>query len=310
MRASGLILVTGANGFIGRHLTQALADLGFPARGLIRPSADPARLAGNPKVVRGDLLDHEAINTATAGVDTCIHLAALSSVTAAAADPDLAMRINTRSVGDLLAACRANGVRRFVLVSTIQVFGPVPASLLTESSRFDPHGPYATSKLEAERLALGSGGAMEVVVLRPSNVYGPGQSRAAVVADFVAKAVSGEPMVVRDPAVQRNFVYVGDAVSALIAAASEPAAAGHAINIVGRREVTIGHVAKAIWRTAGHADPSDPARAGDDDDAGAEPPPAGPTLAESLLGWRPVTPLAAGLSDCVEFERSRRRPEA
>lgn len=306
MSGHGPVLVTGANGFIGLHLMAALADLGWPTRALVRAATDPSDFAGTPEICRGDLLDGEAMARATSGVDTCLHLAAQSSVAVARADPDLTMRTNAAAVADLLAACRANRVRRFVLVSTIHVFGPPRGHPPTETDPFDPQDVYAASKLEAEGHALGPGGAMEVVVLRPANVYGPGQSRAAVVADFVARAVAGEPMTVRDPAVRRNFVYVGDIVRAVVAAASAPAAAGHAINLACGRAVTIGHLARTIWQAAGH--PVAPyAAPSDDDDTAVERIFMEPTLAERLLGWRPVTPLADGIAACVAAERKRLR---
>jgi UDP-glucose 4-epimerase len=296
----GLTLVTGAHGFIGRHLVAKLAGLGWPTRALIRAPTGTAGLAGSPEIARGDILDRAAMARATAGVDTCIHLAAQSSVAVGAEDPDLTMRTNAAAVADLLAACGVNGVRRFVLLSTIHVFGPAPARPLTATTPFDPRSAYALSKLEAERLVFGFDGAMDVVVLRPSNVYGPGQSRAAVVADMVARAVAGEPITVRDPAVRRDFVYVGDIVQALVAAASTPAAAGHAIDIESGQDITIGHLARLIWRAAGQPVP-------DDDDSATDQSLAGPTLADRLLGWRPTTSLPEGLAACVAAERERLR---
>ena len=302
----GLTLVTGANGFIGRHLVSALAGLGRPTRVLMRPSTHPPTLAGAPEIVLGDLLDGEGLERATAGVDTCIHLAAQPSVAVGAEDPTLTMRTNATAVADLLAACRRSGVRRFVLVSTNHVFGPVPAHLLTESTPFDPRSVYAASKLEAERHALSLGGELEVVVLRPSNVYGPGQSRAAVVPNLVARAIAGEAMVVKNPAARRDFVYVGDIVEALVAAASAPAAAGQAINLGSGRDIAIGELARIIWRVAGQAAMPGSALADDDAAAGERPRGAG-TPAERLLGWRATTPLLEGIAACVAAERVRLR---
>ncbi|WP_162375451.1 NAD-dependent epimerase/dehydratase family protein [Ancylobacter sp. TS-1] len=243
--------MTGATGFIGRHLVARLLNEGWQVVALVR-SADHGLAGDGVSVVSGDVRDAEAVRRGSAGADVFFHLAGQASVGAADEAPAEAIQINVTGTLNAAEACRANGIRRLVHVSTMHVFGPPPAVPADNERPFNPQSAYASAKLAAERLALAQGRAagFDVVVLRPSNVFGPGQSPPAVVAEFVALAAQERPIEAAQPDVRRSFLYVEDLIDALVCAAGDPAAGGLAFNLEAPGSLSIGELAGMIETTA------------------------------------------------------------
>lgn len=283
--------VTGATGFIGRHLVEHLVREEWAVAALVRDQGgEPAAARTLPEqvsLVRGDVTDELALAGGGARTDVFFHLAAQASVGKAAQIPGEAIDVNIAGTLNALEYCRANGVRRFVLLSTMRVLDHVTPSGKPSASRLSV---YAASKLTAERMALAYGRAagFEVVIVRSANVYGPGQATDAVVPEFVAKALSGQIIAPAVPGVRRDFLYVDDLVDALIRAGTVPGIDGQTFDLESGHSVSIGELADLVMQAAASKAPA----------AIANPQPvAGP------LGWSPRISIETGIARTVAAAR-------
>lgn len=234
-------LVTGGGGFIGSHLTAALAASGKDEVVVFDNFSTGNRT--NLKdirctIVEGDLRNPAALDEAVKGVDTVFHHAALCSVAKSMEDPVTTHDVNATGTLNLLEACRKAGVRRVVFASSSSVYGDSEALPKQENHPVAPLSPYAVSKLIGEhycQLYWKSFG-LETVALRYFNVFGPRQypnsEYAAVIPRFVSAILQGRtPEVYGDGSQTRDFTYVGDIVQANLAAASSKDAPGQIMNI-------------------------------------------------------------------------------
>lgn len=224
------VLVTGATGFVGHFLCERLLAEGIRVRGTLLASECPSALAGEVEPVTVEPLGCDtAWSHALSGIDTVIHLAARVHVMAdSAADPlSEFRRVNVEGTARLAREAAAAGVRRLVFISSIKVNGEETAVPYTDSSTVNPSDPYGISKWEAEQFLRGieAETGLEVVVIRPTLVYGPG-----VKANFLkllATVSSGIPLPLASIANRRSLVYVGNLVDAITLCAKHPRAAGN-----------------------------------------------------------------------------------
>ncbi len=233
--APEVVLVTGAAGFIGSHLVKALATGGRPVRALVLPGETVAHQGASAVV--GDVRDRAAMERACQGVGVVFHLAARVGDWGPEQDFQSTNVEGTRTV--LEAAAKA-GCRRFVMVSSITVYG---WQLHTDRCDEDlEHGEgvsaYSRTKSESERLVreFGRGHEMEVVLIRPGNVYGPGES--PWVSDLAEYLRQGRVPLIDGGRGDAGLVYVGNVVDALIAAGERARAAGRIYNVVDGHGVT------------------------------------------------------------------------
>ncbi|MCU0493047.1 MAG: SDR family oxidoreductase [Chloroflexaceae bacterium] len=242
------ILVTGGAGFIGSHLVRWLLAQGHHVRVLDNCSTGKRErltpLLADLQFIEGDICDMATVERASTGVELIFHLAAMVSVVQSVEQPRLAQETNANGSLHVLQAARAAGVRRVVQASTCAVYGNNEKLPLGEDELPQPLSPYALTKLAAEHWGqlYTSLYGLETVALRFFNVYGPGQDPAspyaAVVPRFVAALRAGkQPTIYGDGGQSRDFVFVGDIVQALWAAANAPEIGGGVFN-VGRGEAT------------------------------------------------------------------------
>ena len=217
------VLITGAGGFIGQHLSLALMKSGWDVRGIGRSTRPP--LLSGIEWMTGDILDRSFGDAAVAGSDIVIHLACLP-LRESAQDPVLASRINTEGTLRVLEAARRSGVKRFIFTSTSQVYGggsPLPNK---ESDPPRPDSAYAASKYTAEIWceAYRQMYAMPVLILRLFNVYGlsaDGTPRPTVETLFLQQVKDGrQPIITGNPQSGRDFTHVEDVVRAIVMALS------------------------------------------------------------------------------------------
>ncbi len=278
--------VTGASGFVGRHLTAALRDAGW--RVLTSARHGPADLCG-------DLL---RVPLRGVSVDVVFHLAAFADPKQSHANPSLPYADNADVTARLLAETRAG---RYVLASTCQVYGP-SAEPCSEAAALSPRNPYAASKLCAEALALASG--KDVVVLRPYNHTGPGQSDAYVcprIARQIAQAEAGlGPRRLEVGALEprRDFFDVRDMVRAYRLAA-EAAKAGEVYNVATGHAVSIGDVVQILTAESRVRLSVHPGKGEADLISGNF------SKFRAATGWRPAIPLQKTLLDLLEHERKQ-----
>ena len=253
-------LITGAAGFLGSSLANHLAREGHQVRGLDDLSAgDPQALAPDVHFTRGDVSDRPKLWTLLQEVDVVYHLAARVSVPESILYPRDYNNVNVGGTVALMEAMRDVGVRRVVLASSGAVYGDLADQPLKESTTPAPRSPYAVSKLSAEYYVRTIGGlwGIETVSLRIFNAYGPGQhlpaSHPPVVPHFLKQALRGGSLVVHGDGNQtRDYVFVDDVVSAMVAAATAPNINGLTINIGSGKETSLRGLVKAVQNVTGN----------------------------------------------------------
>ncbi|HVS01945.1 MAG TPA: NAD-dependent epimerase/dehydratase family protein [Thermoanaerobaculia bacterium] len=244
------VLVTGAAGFIGSHLSEALVARGARVRALDDFSTGKRdNLAGCRdaiELIEADIRDPQACRQACADVALVFHQAALGSVPRSMADPAATIAVNVTGTANVFTAARDAGIRRVVYASSSSVYGDSDELPKREGREGLPLSPYALSKRLDEELAavFSRCFGLELVGLRYFNVYGPRQDPwgqyAAVIPRFVAAHLAGEaPHVYGDGRQSRDFTFVGDAVSANLLAAAAPADACGVYNVATGRETTL-----------------------------------------------------------------------
>jgi UDP-glucose 4-epimerase len=293
-------LITGAAGFLGSSLANHLAREGHQVRGLDDLSTgDPQALVADVHFTRGDVRDRPKLWTLLQEVDVVYHLAARVSVPESVLYPLDYTHVNVDGTVALMEAIRDVGVRRVILASSGAVYGDQPEQPLQETHTPNPRSPYAVSKLSAEYYVRTIGGlwGIETVSLRIFNAYGPGQhlpaSHPPVVPHYLKQALRGGTLVVHGSGTQtRDFVFVDDVVSALVAAATAPNLNGLVINIGSGKETSIRDLIKAVLEvTASQADVIYNAQTS----GGVSRMCADITLAKQKLNYRPSISLMDGL---------------
>jgi len=252
-------LITGAAGFLGSSLANQLAREGHQVRGLDDLSTgDPQALAPDVLFTRGDVSDRPKLWTLLQDVDVVYHLAARVSVPESVLYPRDYNTVNVGGTVALMEAMRDVGVRRVVLASSGAVYGDLGDQTLTESITPNPRSPYAVSKLAAEFYIRTIGGlwGIETVSLRIFNAYGPGQHLSAshppVVPHYLRQALRGGTLVAHgDGSQTRDYVYVDDVISALVAAATAPNINGLVINVGSGVETNIRDLIKCVLDVTG-----------------------------------------------------------
>ncbi len=240
-------LITGAAGFLGSALANHLAQQGHQVRGLDDLSTgDPQVLSPDVHFTRGDVSDRPKLWTLLQDVDVVYHLAARVSVPESILYPRDYNAVNVGGTVALMEAMRDVGVRRVVLSSSGAVYGDLAESTLTESTTPNPRSPYAVSKLAAEYYVrtIGNLWNIETVSLRIFNAYGPGQhlppSHPPVVPHYLRQALRGGTLIAHgDGSQTRDYIYVDDVVSAMVAASTAPNINGLTINVGSGIETSI-----------------------------------------------------------------------
>jgi UDP-glucose 4-epimerase len=252
-------LVTGGAGFLGSALANHLARDGHQVRVIDDLSAgDPARLDPAVLFTRGDVSDVPKLWTLLQDVECVYHLAARVSVPESLLYPREYNAVNVGGTVSVMEAMRDVGVKRVVLVSSGAVYGEQAAQPLSEEVYPDPRSPYAVSKLAAEYYVRTIGGlwGIETVSLRVFNAYGPGQqlpaSHAPVIPRFLRNALTGESLVAfGDGSQTRDYVYVDDVVSALVAAAAAEGVDREVINVGSGQETSVKALVEAVGQAVG-----------------------------------------------------------
>lgn len=308
--ADDLILVTGGAGFIGSHLVRALLLDGHGVRvlddfstgkvaNLNGAEALAAQNGARFQLIAGDVRDEYKMRDAVDGCSAVAHLAAVASVAQSVQDPVGADSVTHGGAVNAVRAAVTVEVPRFVLASSCAVYGDAAQLPVAETSAPSPLSPYAEAKLGAEEActAAGDAGQLTAVCLRFFNVYGPrqdpGSEYSGVISRFLSAAAAGRPVTVYGDGEQaRDFVYVGDVVDAVVAAAR--ATRPTVVNIGTERACSVLELFGALAAIAGYSIPPVfvAPRPGDVRDSRLA---IGKALRE--LDWRPRTTLEAGLAE-------------
>ena len=308
------VLVTGAGGFIGSHLTERLSELEADVRALVHYNAlgtwgwlDQSERRNDVKVIAGDIRDRDSVNEAAEGVEFIFHLAALIAIPYSYHAPLSYVRTNIEGTLNVLQAARQMDVARVIHTSTSEVFGTARYVPIDENHPLQGQSPYAASKIGADKLAesFHLSFQLPVVTLRPFNTFGPRQSARAVIPTIITQCLQGQSVKLGNLHPTRDLNYVSDTVDGFLRAATAADAVGHPFNLGSGEETSIKELAELIAELIGAPVDiqSDPERIRPQDSE-VERLVADNRLARKLLGWKPHTSLEDGLKKTIEWVKA------
>jgi dTDP-glucose 4,6-dehydratase len=310
------VLVTGAGGFIGSHLTERLVRDGHKVRALVRYNGRDDRghldrlapeIQASIEVHRGDLKDPEAVRKAVAGREWVFHLGALIAIPYSYENPLDVVQTNVVGTAHVLDACRASeALERVVLTSTSEVYGTARYVPIDEQHPLQGQSPYAATKIGSDALGQSYHRAfgLPVTTLRPFNTFGPRQSARAVIPTIISQALTRPVVRLGSLDPRRDLTYVKDTVAGFVAIVGCDAAVGRVVNIGRGEDVSIGELVERIGALLGR-----PIRVETDPErvrpAASEVGRllAGTALARELFGWQPQYSLDQALGETIDWVR-------
>lgn len=306
------VAVTGAGGFIGSHLCEALVRAGAEVRAMVEYDSDGSIgwLADSPdtlpaiEVRAGDIRDPEACRRMASGCETVFHLAALIAIPYSYENPTAVFDVNVGGTLNLALACRDAAVGRLVHTSTSEVYGTAQQVPITEDHPIHAQSPYAASKASADQLVMSFRDSYEMpaTIVRPFNTYGPRQSMRAVLPTIIVQALAGGPVRLGSLDPRRDMTFVTDTVAGFIAGASSEAAEGLTLQLGTGTDHSVGEMVEAVGRAIGREleVETDPARIRP---AASEVQRliSDPSRMERSTGWTAETSLEEGIARMTEW---------
>ncbi len=312
------ILITGADGFIGSHLTEELVRRGYDVRAFVLYNSfnswgwldhSSKEVKDNLEVFTGDIRDPHGVKTAMKGCDVVLHLAALIAIPYSYHSPDTYVDTNIKGTLNIVQAARELEIQKVIHTSTSEVYGTAQFVPITEEHPLQGQSPYSASKIGADQMALSfyTSFATPVAVIRPFNTYGPRQSARAVIPTIITQILKGQRKIkLGSITPTRDFNYVKDTVNGFIAITEAANSTGQVINIGSNYEISIGETVQLIAEVMGveieietdgqrlRPEKSEVERLWADN-----------TKAKKLLGWEPVyggrDGFKRGIQETVEW---------
>jgi NAD dependent epimerase/dehydratase len=255
------VLVTGADGFIGSHLTELLIREGYQVKALSQYNSfndwgwlEDVDCRDQIEVLNGDVRDPHYCKHITQGVDIVFHLAALIAIPYSYVAPDSYVDTNVKGTLNICQAARENGVKRVIHTSTSEVYGTAQYVPIDEDHPLQAQSPYSASKIAADAMAMSFYNAFDlpVTVARPFNTYGPRQSARAVIPTIISQIANGMKQIkLGDVSPTRDFNYVEDTCRGFLALAHCDAAVGQTVNIASNYEISVGDTLNVIRELMG-----------------------------------------------------------
>ena len=255
------ILVTGADGFIGSHLTEALVREGYKVRAFVYYNSFNSwgwldqcapDVKGKFEVFSGDIRDPHGVKQAMKDCSAVLHLAALIAIPYSYHSPDTYVETNIKGTLNVLQAARELGVKRIIHTSTSEVYGTAQYVPIDEKHPLQGQSPYSASKIGADQLAYSfySSFKLPVVTIRPFNTYGPRQSARAVIPTIIAQVAKGRKEIeLGSTTPTRDLSYISDTVNGFVKALQSDSGVGEVINLGSNFEVSIGQIANLIAKS-------------------------------------------------------------
>ena len=252
------ILITGADGFIGSHLTELLVNEGYKVRAFVYYNSFnsngwldsiPSEIKNKIEFFSGDIRDPNGVREAMKGIDTVFHLAALIAIPFSYHSPDSYIDTNVKGTLNILQAARDNNVTRVIVTSTSEVYGTAQFVPITELHPKQPQSPYSASKIGADSIAESFylSFNLPVTIVRPFNTYGPRQSARAVIPTIITQLLNGaEEIKLGDITPTRDLLYVKDTVNGFLKIAECDKLIGQEVNIATQSEISVGDIAQLL----------------------------------------------------------------
>jgi dTDP-glucose 4,6-dehydratase len=316
------VLVTGAGGFIGSHLTERLVEEGATVRALVHYNAlgrrgwiDHSKFAKQMEIISGDVTDRDCMHQAVKDREIIFHLGALIAIPYSYQVPLSYVRTNIEGTLNVLQTARAEGVERVIHTSTSEVYGTAQYVPIDELHPLKGQSPYAASKIGADKMveAFHLSFNLPVVTVRPFNTFGPRQSTRAIIPTIIVQCLTGDTIRLGNLHPTRDLNFVINTVDGFLLAASEPSCIGQTLNLGSNREISIGDLAGLIANIIGK-----PIQIESEDKrlrpqgSEVERLLANSLLAQTLLGWQPKISLEEGLvrtiawiKDNLDFYRGK-----
>ncbi|MGV3665411.1 MAG: NAD-dependent 4,6-dehydratase LegB [Leptospira bouyouniensis] len=317
------ILITGADGFIGSHLTEALVRAGYETKAFVLynsfnswgwlDSCSPD-IKGKFEVFSGDVRDPNGVRAAMKGCDAVLHLAALIAIPYSYHSPDTYVDTNIKGTLNIVQAAKDLGIEKIIHTSTSEVYGTARFVPITEEHPLQGQSPYSASKIGADQIAMSFYSSFDtpVSIIRPFNTYGPRQSARAVIPTIITQIAKGNRKI-KLGAIHptRDFNYVKDTVSGFLAALNSDNGIGQVINLGSNYEISVGDTVKTI------AELMDVQINIESDDARFRPEKseverlwASNDKAKKLLGWEPefggISGFRRGLQETIDWFRDEK----
>jgi NAD dependent epimerase/dehydratase len=252
------VLITGADGFIGSHLTEALVNQGYDVRAFVYYNSfnsygwlDSISLKTKNQIefFTGDIRDPNGVREAMKGVDVVFHLAALIAIPFSYHSPDSYIDTNVKGTLNIIQAAKDFQVSRVLVTSTSEVYGTAQFVPITELHPKQPQSPYSASKIGADAIADSFYRSFDLplTIVRPFNTFGPRQSARAVIPTIISQLLNGaEEIKLGDITPKRDLLFVKDTVNGFLKIAECDKLIGHEVNIATQSEISVGELAQSL----------------------------------------------------------------
>ncbi|MBP9040417.1 MAG: GDP-mannose 4,6-dehydratase [Anaerolineaceae bacterium] len=307
------VLVTGAGGFIGSHLVEALVLRNANVRAMVHYNSRgdlgllryvPSDILEKVDIIGADLRDAYAVRSAVNDCEVVFHLGALISIPYSYVYPGDVAETNILGTMNVLLACRDLGVKRLVHTSTSEVYGTAQYAPIDEKHPLQAQSPYSGTKIAADKLveSFYRTYGMDVITVRPFNTYGPRQSARAVIPTIITQALARKTIYLGNLETIRDFTFVGDTVEGFIMASESDRVTGKTLNLGTGTEIKIGAIAQKIIELTGSTATVeiDPERFRPKDSEVFRLI-SDHSMMTELTGWRPLVSLDEGLSRTIEW---------
>lgn len=311
------VLVTGADGFIGSHLTEELVKKGYNVKAFVYYNSFnswgwldtlPSEIMNNVEIFQGDIRDPNGVREAMKGCKAVFHLAALIAIPFSYHSPDTYVDTNIKGTLNVLQAARELDVDKILITSTSEVYGTAQYVPIDEKHPFQGQSPYSATKIGADRLAESFYRAFNtpVTIVRPFNTYGPRQSARAVIPTIITQLLAGKTEIkLGSLTPTRDFNYVKDTAHGFISIYESDKTVGQEINIATQKEISIGQLAEELIRQIN----PEAQIVCDEQRVRPEKSEVNRLLGSNkkiltLTDWKPKYSLERGLAETIEFLRN------
>ena len=316
--ANKRVLVTGASGFIGSHLTETLLELSAEVRAFVHYNSRndwgfledlPTDIRSSLDVISSDLRDYQAVKQATKQMDIVFHLGALIGIPYSLAFPNDVVQTNVMGTLNILNSSLKNEIPKIIHTSTSEIYGSAQYVPIDEKHPLNPQSPYAASKIAADKLAEAYYRAynLPVTILRPFNTYGPRQSLRAIIPTIITQMLEGGKILVGNVEPRRDFTFVSDTVNGFIQLAKKDGVEGQTFNLGVGKDISIRGLIVLISKLLGvkpeieishrrvRGNQSEVMQLLSDN-----------SMASKVLGWDPKYSLEEGLKVTIDWLKTKR----